>query len=104
LTVRNEPFKVAVCEADGISVLLQMAQQDSRNHELLEPALCGLRHLTNAHRKADLAQRNFIHDLHGLQKVARWLQPNTNRIALKPALGIIRNLAQKPINHQVTIY
>jgi hypothetical protein len=101
LTVNNEPLKLAICDADGIRELLRVIDTHGRNHELLEPAMCGLRHLTNNHKKAEAAQRMFIYDLGGLQMVCRWIHPQANRPCLKAALGVIRNLAQKPVNHPV---
>ena len=97
----NETLKIAVFEADGIRELLRVVELNGRNPDLLEPALCGLRHLTNAHKKADIAQRNFIYDMRGLPKISRWINPDTKRPCLKAALGVMRNLALKPVNHQI---
>ena len=101
MTVNNEPLKLAICDANGIRELIQVIGVHGRNHELLEPALCGLRHLTNNHKKAEMAHRAFIYDYNGLQAVSRWIHPQGNRPCVKAALGVIRNLAQKPSNHAV---
>ena len=61
LTVNNDRLKLAVCEARGIQELLRVVDAigaaaagtgrgSSSQHELLEPAVCALRHLTNNHK------------------------------------------------------
>ena len=101
LTVNNERLKLAVCEARGIQELLKVIESHGRNHELLEPAVCALRHLTNNHKAAEAAQRLFLIELDGLHKLGRWLHPAAHRPSTKAVLGVVRNLAQKPVNHQL---
>ena len=61
LTVNNDRLKLAVCEARGIQELLRVVDAvgaaaagtgrgSSSQHELPEPAVCALRHLTNNHK------------------------------------------------------
>ena len=101
LTVNNERLKLAVCEARGIQELLRVVDLLGRNRELLEPSICALRHLTNNHKAAEAAQRLFMIDLDGLPKIARWLHPSAHRPSTKAVLGVVRNLAQRPANHQI---
>lgn len=101
LTVNNERIKLAICEARGIDELVRVVDMFGRNQELLEPAVCGIRHLTNNHKAADAAQRLFLYDLAGLQKIGRWLHPAAHRPSVKAVLGVVRNLAQRPANHQI---
>lgn len=101
LTVNNEALKLSVCRAKGIQELVRVVDVHGQNKDLLEPAMCALRHLTNNHDNADAAQKLFIQDLDGLTKLARWMQPETNRPCLKAVLGVVRNLALKMSNHTI---
>ena len=50
---------------------------------------------------ADAAQRLFVGpELDGLSKIGRFLHPAAHRPSTKAVLGVIRNLAQRPANHQ----
>ena len=63
LSVNNDRLKLAVCEARGIQELLRVVDAvghattggpgGKSKHELLEPAVCALRHLTNNHKVTD---------------------------------------------------
>jgi len=110
LTVNNDRLKLAVCEARGIQELLRVVDAvghaattggpgGKSKHELLEPAVCALRHLTNNHKAADQAQRLFVVELDGLSKIGRFLHPAAHRPSTKAVLGVVRNLAQRPANH-----
>ena len=60
ISVNNDRLKLAVCEARGIQELLRVVDAvghattggpgGKSKHELLEPAVCALRHLTNNHK------------------------------------------------------
>ena len=64
ISVNNDRLKLAVCEARGIQELLRVVDAvghaattggpgGKSKHELLEPAVCALRHLTNNHKVTD---------------------------------------------------
>lgn len=81
--------------------LVNIIEHPGNSKELVEPAMCALRHLTNNHTKVEDAQRLLIQGLDGLQKLEKWLQPLAPRPCLKAALGVVRNLAQNVSNHGV---
>lgn len=61
--------------------------------------VCALRHLTSRHVESELAQ-NAVRMNYGIQVVVKLLQPPSRWPLVKAVIGLIRNLALSPANHQ----
>ena len=58
--------KLAFCQAKGIQALIEAVKRLSKQPQLVEPAVIGLRHVTNNHAKQDVAQSVLINEVNGL--------------------------------------
>ena len=58
--------KLAFCQAKGIQALVEAVKRLSKQPQLVEPAVIGLRHVTNNHAKQDVAQSVLINEVNGL--------------------------------------
>lgn len=95
LTCNNEMNKIKFVEYNGIEILLRtMLQAGPENKEdICEPAVCSLRHVTNRHAQAQVAQE-AVRYYYGLPVIAPLLQSDQSRWPLlKATIGLIRNLA-----------
>ncbi len=95
LTCNNEMNKIKFVEFNGIEILLRtMLQAGPENKEdICEPAVCSLRHVTNRHAQAQVAQE-AVRYYYGLPVIAPLLQSDQSRWPLlKATIGLIRNLA-----------
>lgn len=95
LTCNNEINKIKFVEFNGIEILLRtMLQAGPENKEdICEPAVCSLRHVTNRHAQAQVAQE-AVRYYYGLPVIAPLLQSDQSRWPLlKATIGLIRNLA-----------
>lgn len=95
LTCNNEMNKIKFVEFNGIEILLRtMLQAGPENKEdICEPAVCSLRHVTNRHAQAQVAQE-AVRYFYGLPVIAPLLQSDQSRWPLlKATIGLIRNLA-----------
>ena len=97
LTCNNPSNKVFVCKVGGIQALVQTLRNAGDRDEIIEPAICALRHLTNGHSDATLAQDAIrIHG--GLPDVFRLLVPSGNWPLLTACAGLVKNLTSNPSN------
>ena len=107
LTCNNSANKMAVCNANGIGALVKTIKNRGGNKELLEPAVCALKHITNGHEQADAAQRHLLQDCKALPVLLDMLSGHMAAPAgphwpsVKAILGLLRNLAQKAQNQTV---
>lgn len=95
LTCNNDMNKIKFVEFNGIEILLRtMLQSGPENKEdICEPAVCSLRHVTNRHAQAQVAQE-AVRYYYGLPVIAPLLQSDQSRWPLlKATIGLIRNLA-----------
>ena len=95
LTCNNDMNKIKFVEYNGIEILLRtMLQAGPENKEdICEPAVCSLRHVTNRHPQAQIAQE-AVRYYYGLPVIAPLLQSDSSRWPLlKATIGLIRNLA-----------
>lgn len=72
----------------------------SRNiySNLFRIQVCALRHLTSRHSEAETAQ-NAVCATNGIQVIVKLLHPPSRWPLIKAVVGLIRNLAQCPVNH-----
>lgn len=97
LTCNNQANKTFVCKIGGVQAMLQTLRNYGDREEIREPAVCGLRHLTNRHSEAHFAQETIR--LHGgLPDVAKLLDPPSKWPLLTATAGLVRNLALNPQN------
>lgn len=75
LTCNNQMNKSFVCKIGGVQALLQTLRSAGDREEILEPTVCALRHLTNRHPEAELAQE-AIRIYGGLPDISRLLEPS----------------------------
>eukprot|EP00095_Tigriopus_kingsejongensis_P001753 maker-scaffold183_size276960-snap-gene-0.18 protein:Tk01753 transcript:maker-scaffold183_size276960-snap-gene-0.18-mRNA-1 annotation:"GE16998" len=107
LTCNNEANKLQVCQSNGIQALFQVIKNMGTNKDLLEPAVCALRHVTNNHIKADVAQNLLAVELNGLPIFMNLLDfhmkavPMPHWPSIKAILGLLRNFSQRPGNQQL---
>jgi catenin beta 1 len=95
LTCNNDLNKMKFVEYNGIEIILRaMLQAGPENKEdICEPAICSLRHVTNRHAQAQVAQE-AVRYYYGLPVIAPLLQSDSSRWPLlKATIGLIRNLA-----------
>jgi len=92
LTCNNEVNKRFVCKIGGVQALVQTVRNAGDRDEITEPAICALRHLTNGHPEAEIAQDAIrIHG--GLPDVSKFLDPPSKWPLLTATAGLVRNLA-----------
>lgn len=92
LTCNNATNKSYVCKVSGVQALIQTLRNAGERDEITEPAVCALRHITNRHPEAELAQEAVrIHG--GLPDVSRLLDPPGKWPLFTAASGLVRNLA-----------
>lgn len=90
--------KVLTCQVGGVEALVTTILKAGDREEITEPAICTLRHLTNRHPDAELAQNNVrLH--YGLPVIVKLLHPPSRWPLIKAVIGLIRNLALCPANH-----
>jgi catenin beta 1 len=100
LTCNNPENKRIVCEAGGVSMLVETMHRGGAEHEdLTEPSVCALRHLTSRHQDAEQARTDVI-ARNGLQCLMTLVQ--NSRLPLKKAvIGLLRNMALSDSNQDV---
>ncbi|KAF8766958.1 catenin beta-like [Argiope bruennichi] len=99
MTCNNDYNKVIVCQAKGISALVNAILEAGSEEEIIEPAICTLRHLTCRHPEAETAQ-NAVRLHSGLQAIVKLLHPPSSWPLIKAVIGLVRNLALCPNNHE----
>merc|ERR1719431_620039 len=98
LTCKNQNNKVLSCQVGGVEALVSTILKAGDREEITEPAICTLRHLTNRHPEAEMAQNN-VRQNYGLPVIVKLLHPPSRWPLIKAVLGLIRNLALCPANH-----
>ncbi|XP_053202620.1 catenin beta-1-like [Panonychus citri] len=98
LTCNNPVNKAIVCQVGGVEALVRAVIQAGDSEETIEPAVCALRHLTNRHSGAEVAQ-NSVRINYGLPAIVKLLNPPSRWPLIKAVIGLIRNLALSPANH-----
>ncbi|CAI8015047.1 Junction plakoglobin, partial [Geodia barretti] len=78
--------------------LLQAVNNASGREDIIEPAVCALRHITSRHPSADMAQ-NTVRQVGGIPVISAFLHQQCRWPLLKGLVGLIRNLALCPENH-----
>lgn len=92
LTCNNPTNKSFVCKIGGVQAIIQTIRNAGDRDEITEPAVCALRHITNRHPEAELAQEAVrIHG--GLPDISKLLDPPGKWPLLTAASGLTRNLA-----------
>lgn len=92
LTCNNFINKSFVCKTGGVQALIQTIRNAGDRDEITEPAVCALRHLTNRHPEAEIAQEAVrIHG--GLADVSKLLDLPSKWPLLTASAGLVRNLA-----------
>lgn len=92
LTCNNQLNKEIVCQIGGAEALVRLIIQAGDQEDIIEPAICALRHLTSRHSNAELAQ-NAVRLNYGLPVIIKLLNPPTRWTLIKALIGLIRNLA-----------
>ncbi|XP_022244021.1 catenin beta-like isoform X1 [Limulus polyphemus] len=97
MTCNNQRNKVVVCQIGGIEALVRVIFHAGDREEITEPVVCTLRHLTNRHPEAEIAQ-NTVGQINGIQVIVKLLHPPSRWPLVKAVIGLIRNLAVCPAN------
>lgn len=97
LTCNNPNNKSFVCKTGGVQALIQTIRNAGDHDEITEPAICALRHITNRHPEAEIAQEAIrIHG--GLPDVSKLFDSSSKWPLLTATAGLVRNLAFNPQN------
>ena len=89
---------MAVVQANGIHALVQTIIQAHDKEEILEPAICALRHVTSRHSHANAAH-DAVRSVNGLRPIVDLLNPTLySWPVIKSTISLIRNLALSPNN------
>ena len=98
LTCNNQYNKMAVVQSNGVNALINTIIQVHDKEEVLEPAICALRHITSRHSHASEAQ-NAVRNFNGLLPIVELLNPSLYTWPIiKSTISLIRNLALSPQN------
>lgn len=97
LTCNNPSNKEIVCLFGGVEALVRTVIQAGDQEDVIEPAICALRHLTHRHSAAEVAQ-NAVRLTYGLPVIVKLLNPPSRWPLIKAVIGLIRNLALCPAN------
>lgn len=98
LTCNNAKNKTILCQLHGVQALLQAINNAGGREDIIEPAMCALRHITSRHPSAEMAQ-NTVRQVGGVPMVTAFLHQQCRWPLLKALVGLIRNLALCPENH-----
>jgi hypothetical protein len=98
LTCNNQYNKMAVVQSNGVHALINTIIQVHDKEEILEPAICALRHITSRHSHASEAQ-DAVRNANGLLPIVELLNPSLySWHIIKSTISLIRNLALSPNN------
>jgi hypothetical protein len=98
LTCNNQYNKMAVVQSNGVNALINTIIQVHDKEEVLEPAICALRHITSRHSHASEAQ-DAVRNVNGLLPIVELLNPSLySWPIIKSTISLIRNLALSPNN------
>lgn len=89
---------MAVVQSNGVHALINTIIQVHDKEEVLEPAICALRHVTSRHSHASEAQ-DAVRNTNGLPPIIDLLNPSVySWPIIKSTISLIRNLALSPNN------
>uniref|UniRef100_A0A8C8DUQ3 Junction plakoglobin a n=1 Tax=Oryzias sinensis TaxID=183150 RepID=A0A8C8DUQ3_9TELE len=97
LTCNNGHNKSLVTQNNGIESLIHAILRAAQREDIIEPAVCALRHLTSRHPQAELAQ-NAVRNHYGIPAIIKLVDQPYYWPVVKAAVGLIRNLALCPEN------
>ncbi|KRZ67776.1 Armadillo segment polarity protein [Trichinella papuae] len=98
LTCNNQRNKMTVCRNMGIEALIRTLQQCATLFEIVESALCTLRHLTCRHPDVE-ASLNSVRLNYGIPLICSFVNFHSQPLpVIKAALGLLRNLGSNPAN------
>uniref|UniRef100_A0A3P9K4R4 Junction plakoglobin a n=1 Tax=Oryzias latipes TaxID=8090 RepID=A0A3P9K4R4_ORYLA len=92
LTCNNGHNKSLVTQNNGIEALIHAILRAAQREDIIEPAVCALRHLTSRHPQAELAQ-NAVRNHYGIPAIIKLVDQPYYWPVVKAAVGLIRNLA-----------
>lgn len=72
LTCNNARNKSLVVQGNGVEALIHAILRASEKEDVVEPAVCALRHLTSRHPDAELAQ-NAVRQHYGIPAIVKLL-------------------------------
>lgn len=85
-------------QVGGIEALIRTIFQAGNHDEIIEPAICALRHLTSRHAESDIAQ-NAVRLHCGLPIIVDLLNQSKRWSLIKAVIGLLRNLILCSSNH-----
>lgn len=81
-----------ICSEGGVEALINAVSRYSHKNEILEPAICALRHLTSGQAGQAAAQNNDLRNF-GLPAVINLLDPERKWPVVNAVIGLLRNMA-----------
>ncbi|XP_059394157.1 junction plakoglobin-like [Carassius carassius] len=97
LTCNNTRNKTQVTQSNGVEALIHTILRAGSKQDVIEPAVCALRHLTSRHPEAEAAQ-NAVRTYYGIPAIVKLLNQPYYWPVIKAVVGLIRNLALCPAN------
>uniref|UniRef100_A0A8C1TKA0 Junction plakoglobin-like n=1 Tax=Cyprinus carpio TaxID=7962 RepID=A0A8C1TKA0_CYPCA len=97
LTCNNTRNKTQVTQSNGVEALIHTIVRFDSKQDVIEPAVCALRHLTSRHPEAESAQ-NAVRMYYGIPAIVKLLNQPYYWPVIKAVVGLIRNLALCPAN------
>ncbi|XP_051532667.1 junction plakoglobin-like [Myxocyprinus asiaticus] len=97
LTCNNTRNKTQVTQSNGVEALIHAILRAGSKQDVVEPAVCALRHLTSRHPEAETAQ-NSVRIHYGIPAIVKLLNQPYSWPVVKAVVGLIRNLALCPAN------
>uniref|UniRef100_A0A8C1W9L2 Junction plakoglobin a n=1 Tax=Cyprinus carpio TaxID=7962 RepID=A0A8C1W9L2_CYPCA len=97
LTCNNTRNKTQVTQSNGVEALIHTILRAGSKQDVIEPAVCALRHLTSRHPEAETAQ-NAVRMYYGIPAIVKLLNQPYYWPVIKAVVGLIRNLALCPAN------
>uniref|UniRef100_A0A671PHS0 Junction plakoglobin-like n=1 Tax=Sinocyclocheilus anshuiensis TaxID=1608454 RepID=A0A671PHS0_9TELE len=97
LTCNNTRNKTQVTQSNGVEALIHTILRAASKQDVIEPAVCALRHLTSRHPEAEIAQ-NAVRMHYGIPAIVKLLNQPYYWPVVKAVVGLIRNLALCPAN------
>ncbi|OAF70822.1 Armadillo segment polarity protein [Intoshia linei] len=92
ISCNNPHNKALIVTYGGIEGLVKTIKNAGDQEEIVEPAICALRHLTARHQHAEVA-KNEVKQHGGLASVVRLLGPPSSVSLITAVIGLLRNLA-----------
>ncbi|XP_059385203.1 junction plakoglobin-like [Carassius carassius] len=92
LTCNNTRNKTQVTQSNGVEALIHTIVRADSKQDVIEPAVCALRHLTSRHPEAESAQ-NAVRMYYGIPAIVKLLNQPYYWPVIKAVVGLIRNLA-----------